>query len=145
MHWIKLIHWKAEEIEDRTAVLEAAGYQVDSNLDTGSKILKQLGNDHPDAVLIDLSRLPSQGRDFALMIRKRKSSRHIPLVFVGGDPQKVELIEKLIPDAGYASWEEIGPTLDYAVANPPPKPVVHESTFAGYAGKNPHRQARDQS
>ena len=132
---IKLIHWKPEEIEGRTAVLKAAGYQVDSNLDAGSKILQQLGNDPPDAVLIDLSRLPSQGRDFALMIRKRKSSRHIPLVFVSGATPKVDGIKKLLPDASYTSWEDIGPTLERAIANPPHNPIVHESTFAGYAGK----------
>ena len=135
MHLIKLIHWKPEEIEGKTAVLEAAGYQVDSNLDAGSKILQQLGNDPPDAVLIDLSRLPSQGRDFALMIRKRKSSRHIPLVFVSGATPKVDGIKKLLPDASYTSWEDIGPTLERAIANPPHNPIVHESTFAGYAGK----------
>lgn len=136
MHCVKLIHWKPEEIKERTTVLEAAGYQVDPNLEAGSKIIQQLGNNPPEAVLIDLSRLPSQGRDFALLIRKRKSSRHIPLVFIGGDPQKVEGIMKLIPDASYTSWEEIGPTLERAIANPPDDPIVHESTFAGYAGKS---------
>jgi hypothetical protein len=136
MHCIKLIHWKPEEITERITVLEAAGYQVDSSLEAGSKIFQQLGDNPPDAILIDLSRLPSQGRDIALMIRKRKSSRHIPLVFVGGAPQKVEGIKKLIPDASYTSWEDIGPTLERAIANPPANPVVHESTFAGYAGKS---------
>ncbi|GAG68637.1 unnamed protein product, partial [marine sediment metagenome] len=107
MHCVKLIHWKSEEIDERTTILEAAGYDVDSNLPGGSQFFRQLGENPPSAIVIDLSRLPSQGRDFALQIRKRKTSRHIPLVFVGGAPQKVDPIKQLIPDASYTSWEEI--------------------------------------
>ena len=135
MHCVKLIHWKSEEIDERTTILEAAGYDVDSNLPGGSQFFRQLGEKPPSAIVIDLSRLPSQGRDFALLIRKRKTSRHIPLVFVGGAPQKVDPIKQLIPDASYTSWDEIDLTLEQAIANPPAEPVVHESTFAGYAGK----------
>ena len=132
---IKLIHWKIEEIDDKANKLQAAGYEVDSNLSGGSQIFHQIGENPPAAIVIDLSRLPSQGRDFALMIRKRKTSRHIPLVFVAGDQEKIDGIKKLLPDASYTSWEKIGLTLERAIANPPAEPVVHESTFAGYAGK----------
>lgn len=135
MSRIKLIHWKIEEIDDKANKLQAAGCEVDSNLSGGSQIFHQIGENPPDAIVIDLSRLPSQGRDFALMIRKRKTSRHIPLIFVAGDQEKIDGIKKLLPDASYTSWEEIGLTLERAIANPPAEPVVHESTFAGYAGK----------
>jgi hypothetical protein len=83
----------------------------------------------------DLSRLPSQGRDVALLIRVRKGTRWIPLVFVRGDDNKVERLKHLLPDASFTSWGEIGPTLEAAVANPPADHVFHEATFAGYAGK----------
>jgi len=135
MSRIKLIHWKIEEIDDKANILQAAGYEVDSSLSLGSQLFRQLGENPPAAIVIDLSRSPSQGRDFALLIRKRKTSRHIPLVFVGGAPQKVDPIKQLIPDASYTSWDEIDLTLVQAIANPPAEPVVHESTFAGYAGK----------
>jgi hypothetical protein len=135
MHSVKLIHWKSEEVAERENLLKVAGFAVDSNMEGGSKIFKDLAEDPPAAVVIDLSRLPSQGRDFALLIRKRKGSRHIPLVFVGGEHDKVERIKQLLPDACYTSWAEIGPTLERAIAYPPAEPVVHESTFAGYAGK----------
>lgn len=135
MHNVKLIHWKPEQALGQIALLEIAGYQVDSTIEPGLKTFKNLGYHPPAAVLIDLSRLPSQGRDFALMVRKRKSTRQIPLIFIGGDPDKVEGIRKLLPDAGFTSWEDILPILESAVTNPPPDPIVHESTFAGYAGK----------
>lgn len=103
MSRIKLIHWKIEEIDDKANILQAAGYEVDSSLSLGSQLFRQLGENPPAAIVIDLSRSPSQGRDFALLIRKRKTSRHIPLVFVGGAPQKVDRIKQLLPDASYTS------------------------------------------
>lgn len=133
---VKLIHWKPEEIPERENSLRDAGFTVDSDLSGGSKILKDLAAYPPAAVVIDLSRLPSQGRDFALLIRKRVGSRHIPLIFVAGEPEKVARIQQLLPDASYTTWDEIGPSIEYAIAHPPDQPVVHGSTFAGYAGKS---------
>lgn len=136
MEYVKLIHWKVEEVPEREAILQSAGFHVDSDIDAGSKILKTLAEDPPEAIIIDLSRLPSQGRDFALMIRKRKGTRLIPLIFVGGEQAKVEKIRNLLPDAEYTTWEQVVSTLASAVLHPPKNPVVHESTFAGYSGKS---------
>ena len=89
MKLVRLIHWKPEEVEQREKILRAAGYKVDSKVEGGSKICKEITEVPPAAIVIDLSRLPSQGRDFGLMVRKRKGSRNVPLVFVDGDPAKV--------------------------------------------------------
>ena len=40
-------------------------------------------------------------------MRKRKTTRFAPLVFVDGKPEKVEAIRKLLPDAAYTTWETI--------------------------------------
>lgn len=135
MKQIKLIHWEAEEVHSREELLNAAGYLVDSQLKSGPLILKQLTNNPPAALVIDLSRLPSQGRDFALLVRNRQGTRNIPLVFVGGNEDKVERIMELIPDATYTSWDDMEPELENAITNPPINPIVHDSIFAGYAGK----------
>ena len=135
MHKVKLIHWNAEEAEQRALILQSYGYIVDLNLDSGTKILKSLAEDPPAGVIIDLSRLPSQGRDFALLVRKRKGTRSIPLIFVDGDPAKVEGIKELLPDAWFIGWDQITVALTEAIANPPADPLVYDSTFAGYAGK----------
>jgi CheY-like chemotaxis protein len=135
MHKVKLIHWNAEEAEQRALILQYSGYLADSKLDSGTKILKSLTEDPPAAIIIDLSRLPSQGRDIALTVRKRKGTRYIPLIFVDGDPVKVEGIKELLPDARYTGWDHITVVLAEAIANPPTDPVVHDSTFAAYVGK----------
>ncbi len=132
---IKYLHWKPEEAAERAQPLRDLGYEVDHDLSGGPAFIRQMGEDPPAAVVIDLSRMPSQGRDIALMIRKRATTRRLPLVFVGGDPEKVERTRQLLPDAAYTGWEGIGPALEEAIANPPEDPIVHDSTFAAYAGK----------
>jgi len=54
-------------------------------------------------VVIDLNRLPSQGRDLGIALRTYKTTRQVPLVFVDGDPEKVARIREILPDAVYTS------------------------------------------
>ncbi len=135
MKRVRLIHWKTEEAPERAGRLAAAGYKADYELPSGPNLLRALREDPPLAVVIDLSRLPSQGRDLAVTLRQGKSTRHVPLVFVGGDSQKVARVQELLPDAVYTSWEQIGEALEQAIAHPPQEPVAPDSAFAAYAGK----------
>jgi hypothetical protein len=135
MQTIRLIHWKAEEAEERAARLAALGYSVDCRLPSGRSFLRELAQDPPDAVLIDLSRLPSQGRDLAIQIRRQAATRQVSLVFAGGQETKVVALRKLLPDAVYAQWSDLGDALARAIANPPRQPFVPDSAFAAYAGR----------
>jgi len=134
MRRIRYIHWNAVEAEERSAKLRAAGYEVDHSLPRGSAGLREIGEDPPAALVIDLGRLPGQGRDLAMMLRRRKSTRGLPLVFIGGDPEKVEKVKRDLPDAAYTGWERFRSVLEKAIANPPTDPVVPDSSLAGYAG-----------
>ena len=109
------------------------GYSVDSE-QLNPESFRWLRANPVAATVIDLSRRPSQGRDVALAIRLSKGSRHIPLVFVDGEPGKVAGIRKLLPDAAYTSWSRIRGSLKRAIAHPVAGPVVPESAFAGYCG-----------
>jgi len=99
----------------------------------GVSDLRRLADDPPDAFVIDLSRLPSQGRDMGLWLRQRKATRGVPIVFVGGEPAKVARARKLLPDAVFTEWKRIRGDLRRALQAPPEKPVVKE-TMAGYSG-----------
>jgi hypothetical protein len=129
-----LVHWKAEEAAERSDRLRALGYEVDDAVPAGRTFFRQLQQDPPDALGIDLSRLPAQGRDLAVHVRKQASTRHVPLVFIGGDPKKVTRIREILPDAAYTTWDEIGPALEGAIAHPPAEPVTFQSAFDVYAG-----------
>jgi len=133
MHRVRLIHWKASEAEDRAQRLRSAGYEVECEALSAAG-LRALRENPPCVCVIDLSRAPSQGRDLALGIRTAKSTRYVPLVFVGGDPAKVARIKELLPDAAYTTWDEILTLLEQAIAHPPSGPVVPDSVFAAYAG-----------
>ena len=133
MGHVRLIHWKAEETAERAERIRPAGYEVLSEPLNPAR-LRELRDDPPLAVVIDLSRLPSQGRDLGLNIRKYKATRHVPLVFVEGDPEKVARIKELLPDAVYTTWNRIRNSLKRAIAHPPADPVVPDSVMAPFRG-----------
>ncbi len=132
---IRLIHWNAAEAEQRAARLAKAGYEVLFAAPHGRDILGELKAAPPAAIVIDLGRLPSQGRDLALLIRSQKATSRIPLVFAGGEADKVAQVQKSVPDAVYTSWSRIRSALKRAITHPPADPVRPASVFAGYSGQ----------
>src|SRR6202011_295253 len=109
--------------KDRAKLLKAAGFAADSSPMQGSGIVGQMREFAPDAVVIDLDRLPSQGREMAIMLCGSKSTRHIPIVFAGGQPEKVARIRAELPDAVYTSWNSVESAIALAITLPPPNPV----------------------
>ena len=87
----------------------------------------------PDAFVIDLSRAPSVGRDMALFIRQVPSTRTVPLVFAGGEPQAMASIRRLLPDATYSSWAGVAGAVKEAIAHPVAD-HVSPGVFAPFAG-----------
>jgi hypothetical protein len=135
MKRVRLIHWNAAEAEERAAALRDCGYEVISDqLVGGQSNLRQFKHDPPDAVVIDLTRLPSQGRDVGLALRQPKKLRTLPLVFVEGDVEKVSRIRQLLPDAVYTTWKKIGGALERAIASPPAGTARPPAVLAGYSG-----------
>jgi CheY-like chemotaxis protein len=134
MHTIRLIHWNADEARERAKLIRGAGYRVQHEVPRGPESLRELRTRPPAAIVIDLTRLPSHGREVALAVRYTKSTRHIPLVFVAGAPEKVARVKRVLPDAVYAPWSRIRSALRSAIAHPPAKPRVPSSVLEGYSG-----------
>src|SRR5210317_679139 len=101
---IRIIHRKPEEISAEVRALRQAGHQVDRRPLDSMDALRRIRKRPPDAIIIDLSRIPSQGRDIGLALRQAKSTRHVPLIFAGGLPEKVEKVQAALPDAEYTPW-----------------------------------------
>jgi hypothetical protein len=131
---ILLVHWNEAEARDRAARLRKAGLRVagivHDALTPGA--FKKIWASPPEACVIDLSRLPSHGREVALGLRERKATRTVPIVFLEGDPEKVARIRSVIPEAVYGSWSSVGALLKRALANPPPD--VPRKRFDAYSG-----------
>ncbi|NOT31020.1 MAG: hypothetical protein HOP15_11280 [Planctomycetes bacterium] len=130
---IQLVHWKEAEGRERAQELRAAGLCVEYEVDAPGA-LRASKDDPPAAIVIDLTRLPSHGRELAWALRQSKKTRHVPLVFVGGEPAKVARIHEELPDASYTDWPAAARTIERALSNPPREPVVPESMHF-YAAK----------
>jgi hypothetical protein len=131
---VRLIHWKPDEASARVRDLRDRGLEVDFE-PFGMDTLKRIGEDPPGAVIVDLTRIPSQGRDIGVALRKRRSTRNISLIFAGGAEEKVGPVRALLPDAEFTSWENIGKALARIGRKKSRPPVVPSSTFAAYAGR----------
>ena len=131
MTHIRLFHWNATEAKQKAAILESAGYIVEYE-PFPPQALKKLRSNPPAAVIVDLSRLPSQGRDIAINIRHAKTTRNIPIIFVEGDQQKINQIKAHIPDALYTNYKQIHIVLKEAITHPPKVTVIPKSVFEPY-------------
>jgi hypothetical protein len=135
MALILLVHWNAKEAEDRAAALRRARHEVVVLSTPASDDLRALLDEPLAAAVIDLRRVPSQGRDVGIWLRGRKATRRLPLVFVEGDPEKTAGVRRLLPDAVFTPWSRVTSALRGALAAAPaPKPVVPAS-LSGYSGK----------
>lgn len=128
-----LVHWKAEERPPRVERLRRAGYAVEVYAGEGGEGLRELRKAPPDLVVIDLDRMPSHGRAVATFLRQQKGTRHVPILFVEGAPEKVALARKQLPDATYTSWTRFAADAKKALRQQPAQPVV-PGTMDSYSG-----------
>ena len=119
---LRLICWNEADASARAILLRRAGYRViaDPPENPGGMVryFRELA---PDGVVIDLDRLPSHGRELGLSLRASKNTSHLPLVFAGGTPAKIEIVRAAIPDAIFTAWDNgIAAVIESAMAQPEP-------------------------
>jgi hypothetical protein len=68
-----------------------------------------------------------------IQLRRRPTTRHTPQVFAGGEPDKVERVRAILPDARFSDWDGLATQLRTALERPPENPVVPDA-MAPYAG-----------
>jgi hypothetical protein len=131
---VLLVHWHEAEAQARAAKLVAMGHDVAVHWrqDAGGELTRGLAAAPPEAVVIDLSRLPSHGRAVATWLRERKALRQVPLVFVPGDEEKTARLRQTFSDAAFVPWSRMKSGLARAIARPPQEPVVPRA--AEYSG-----------
>ena len=104
---VRVIHWRATEAAPLIEACRGAGFEVDYLASDGGAVCRAIKTKVPDVIAIDLSRLPSHGREVAIWLRNTKATRGVPILFVGGDPLKVAPIRELLPDAAYCEFGEV--------------------------------------
>ncbi|HEX4771682.1 MAG TPA: hypothetical protein VH351_12665 [Bryobacteraceae bacterium] len=103
MRAVRVIHWNAEEAVPLLSSLREAGFTVEYDERFGTPVLQSCRRKPPSVFVIDLSRLPAHGREVAVALRQSPKTRHIPVVFCEGKPDKVDRIRALFPDAVFCS------------------------------------------
>jgi len=132
---VRIVHWKAPEAGPLIDACRACGFEVEYDDVRFPELAKMIREKPPDALLIDLSCVPSHGRDTAIAFRQTKYARHIPLVFVDGEPGKVEAIRRLLPDAVFVSRKQLCARVKAACAKPVANPVIPLGGMASYGSR----------
>jgi hypothetical protein len=117
---VVVIHREPPEAGVLAGRLRDRGLDARPYLSLGTRGFREIRGDPPDAILIDLTRLPSYGKAMGVLLRENKSLGGIPLVFLTGDPAKTAPVKRVLPDATYADWSEIAAAIERAVARPKP-------------------------
>lgn len=130
---VLVIHQDEGGAAELLASLKAAGFFPERFGNEAPAALRALRQSPPDAVVIDLSRLPSHGRAVAVALRQQKATRLVPIVFSGGTAEKVAATRALLPDAAYCAPGDLLAALETALASPPSGVVVPD-TMQGYSG-----------
>jgi len=128
---LRLIHWNEGDAARYLALLKDAGHHVEYNPEFSPRLLREWRTSPPDAFVIDLSRLPSHGREIAIALRQSKATRMVPLVFCEGEEEKVEKTRSLLPDAVYCKFSRLKSTL--RSLRKPKEPVLPVPMMERYA------------
>lgn len=133
---VRIVHWKPAEAEDLVETCRAGGFEVEFDTTDLPLVAKKIRKTLPDAVVIDLTRMPSHGRELAFAIRRTKYTRHIPVVFVDGAPEKVEAIRRQLPDAVFASRKQLCARIMAACVRQIANPVTPPGVMERYASRS---------
>ena len=118
MRRVCLIHWNEQEAASRLRELAAQGFPA-VRLGPRQITIPQCTATQPEAFVIALSRLPTHGKETGIHLRSSAATRHIPLIFAGGAPDRVAGIRELLPDAHFTEWTAIAAALQRALREIP--------------------------
>jgi CheY-like chemotaxis protein len=108
---IVLFHWEGREAAERCARLARDGIAA-THRTRGGLSFRDIRENPPDAVVIDLTRMPSYGRTVGVVMREQKSLRGIPIIFIEGDPEKTALAREQVPGSEFTTWPRLAEALE---------------------------------
>jgi len=136
MRRVRIVHWRKEEATPLVEAVRASGFTAEYNGESsGGDVTRAIRAAPPDVIAIDLSALPSHGREVGVWVRSIKLTRHIPLVFVNGEDAKVARVRETMPDAIYTTTMQVGAALKKACKAKSDSVVVPKAMMERYAGR----------
>lgn len=106
---VLLFHWKEEEAMELVARLESWGHAVGWRGMRENKEVKITSayQFRADVLVFDLNRMPVYSKYHAQMARKGRTTAHIPFVFVGGEGEKLEGLQRMFPEETFTDWKKL--------------------------------------
>lgn len=135
MSRIRLLHWNREEAARYLDRLRASGHTVEYEEKFRPELMKLWRESPPDAFVIDLSRLPSHGREIGVALRNSRRTASVPLIFCEGPEEKVAAVRNALPDAACCTLRNLRSTLQNALHNPPRDPVKPVAMMDRYSSR----------
>ena len=133
---VRIVHWKASQAAALVEACRACGFEVEYEDLKFADLAKAIRVRPPDALAIDLTCLPSHGREAATYLRRTKYARHIPLVFVDGPAEKVAVVRRQLPDATFTTLKRICTSIRQACARGvPADPVLPPGAMERYGSR----------
>lgn len=107
-----LLHWNKEEAVAYASNLRQQGWEVDVESEDGGRAGKAIKLDPPTVVVTYLTHKPSHGLATTEYLAETKSTRNIPLIFVGGEGDGLAKAKAKMPNARYVSEDQLAKTLE---------------------------------
>jgi hypothetical protein len=132
---VRIVHWKAPEASPLIEACRACGVDVEYDDVAFSDLAKMIRQKPPDVLVIDLTFLPSHGRESAIYLRRTKYARHIPLIFVDGAPDKVEIVRRQLPDATFTARKQLCQRIKSALKRRATDPILPAGPMERYGSR----------
>jgi len=100
-----LFEWNARSAGERASALSAAGWSVELECEDGARGVRRVLDLQPAMVVLDLARRPSHSRECAAALRKYRTTRRVPLVFVDGTAEDQAKTAAQVRDAIFIGSE----------------------------------------
>lgn len=133
---LRLVSWNPQTAAERARELEKAGFKVHAGPAPTKQLATHFRDLAPAAIVIDMDKLPSHGRAVAVVLRTTKSTRHFPLVFAGGEPEKVERARRDMPDACFTDWKRAAKAIARFIQSAPVNPIQPPGYMDQFSGSS---------
>ncbi len=112
-----LVDWDLESAARRANALRLAGFDVEIESENGGRAYRTIRTSVPDAVVIDLRRRPSHGREVGSALRELRATRSVPILCIEDGDDAREATRAKIEDVRFASGADRDDALAITIAD----------------------------
>jgi len=111
---IFLVDWDATAATARAEALRREGWLVEVETENGGRAYRHIRTSVPDAVVIDMRKRASHGREVGSALRELRATRALPIVCIEEDNDAREQTRARIEGVRFSSPDELSWTVDDA-------------------------------